>query len=207
MEMETKSYRSKLMARKTEIAKKNEIRLLKIEEKRAEAEKKFEENKKRIEALREEKVKKIELSKNANNPQLSIKAEKFSSSIKQVGDNGFHVEKEDENEDDFTDDNFDDLNDNMGKMPQEMGFDLFGVTINTDTLVNKAVASAQTAVNNYLMPNPPTNTQYVSAPAPVLTQTNVVNQPLDPQVKQMLMIGGGITGVLAMVAIAKMIIK
>jgi len=144
-----------------------------------------------------------------NDPQKSISQERFEDKIipYKAGSNGFYVSqnKVDDRYDDeyetFVDDNFDlirdGFEDEMDGLPKTMGFDLFGINVNTDALLNKATTLAQTEVNKYL--NPPITqapAPIVVAPPTTITETNYVNSPMgiDPALMKNLILGGKIFG-------------
>lgn len=168
-----------------------------------------------------------------NDPQQSIKAENFNDRVTSIktGENGFYVTNDSNEFDEYDYDNnsFSDgsdvspnetndsssgdreQNQSMSGNPETMGFDLFGITVNTDSLLNKATTAAQTAITNYLAPAPPATAIPVvaanAAASAANSSTNIVNMPLDPMVKQAMIIGGGMVGLLLAVTIIKTAFK
>lgn len=142
-------------------------------------------------------------AKKGSTPENAIKAENFNDRVKplQAGLNGFYIAE----------------NNPRFSLPQTMGFDLFGINVNTDSLIAKAetsaVTAAQKAVTNYLAPAAPVNAVPVGTAASVNAATtnpltNIVNMPIDPQIKQMLIIGGaGLVGLILVTTLLKVALK
>jgi hypothetical protein len=192
------AYFKKQEAAKLKLAQENQKKILKLQAEKNKAIQK----KAYLDSIARQKFE--AQSKKIFTPEKSIKAENFNDRVKplQVGVNGFYVAE----------------NNPRFKMPTTMGFDLFGISVSTDSLVAKAetaaVTAAQKAVTNYLAPAAPVGAVSAAAPVAGATAAATANPlssllgPIDPQIKQMLLIGGGgLVGLILLTTLLKVALK
>lgn len=198
------SYKEELKLRKDAFKRRNEIRIQKLEVRKQEKIAKKETQNELLKA-------KLSIAQSKNDPQKSIVAEKFTDKhdMYKAGSNGFYVSQ------DLRSEEFEavEIDDNDDDYPDTMGFDIFGVNIDTNALADKAAKAAQDLAQqqiNKLLAQAGGSTGSSSSTivipaASTTTQTNYVSQPMDAQTKMYLMAGGGLVGGLVLLKILKII--
>lgn len=224
----TTAYQDKMATRKANLDKINLQRInakkiADLEAQKTKAIKDKAEADKKTAKVKADQLKKIPAPfASANDPQKAIKPEAFTTQPQtlKTNDQGFFIKSEiesdvyDEN-DYFSDDQVDSSNNSPWEAKKQMngmgtlGFDLFGVNIDTSALADKATALAQAQVTKYLAPAAPVAAQtpaQVAAAVAANTTTNYVTQPLDPQLKKILTYAGiGFGGLIGTLLIFKII--